>query len=267
MNTQQRLNVQTVGRGRVTMVFAHGFGCDQTMWRRLIPAFADRYRIVLYDLAGCGQSNLAAWNRDTYATLHGHARDVLDVIAGFADAPVIFVGHSVSTMSGMLASIAAPEHFLAQLMLCPSPCYINDGDYSGGFSRRDIDELLDTMDSNYLGWSSRMAPAIMGAPAESGLSQELTQSFCRTDPSIARHFGRVTFMSDHRADVAQAHTPALIVQCRDDLIAPVAVGEFMQRTLPAAKLTVIDNIGHCPHLSAPEATGRAMADFLEQLDV
>ena len=265
MSLQRRLNIQTAGQGPATLVFAHGFGCDQSVWCRLLPAFAERYRIVLYDLAGCGKSDLAAWNPERYATLHGHARDVLEVIDEFAAEPVIFVGHSVSATIGMLAAIAAPQQFRAQIMVCPSPCYINNGDYHGGFSRQDIEELLDTMDSNYLGWSERMAPVIMGAPGEPALGRDLTDSFCRTDPRIARHFGRVTFLSDHRADVARATTPALVLQCSDDLIAPLSVGQFMLRTLPAATLSILDNSGHCPHLSAPALTGEAMADFLERL--
>jgi sigma-B regulation protein RsbQ len=174
----------------------------------------------------------------------------------------VFVGHSVSTMIGLLATIKAPQRFAAQVMVGPSPCYINDGDYIGGFTREDIDELLETMDANYLGWSSSMAPVIMGAPNQPELGKELTDSFCRNDPTIARHFARVTFLSDHRADLPLSTVPALILQCSDDLIAPRTVGDYLQRHLPNSTLHVIDNVGHCPHMSAPTASSRAIDAFL-----
>jgi len=246
------------------MVFAHGFGCDQTMWRFLAPAYEDRFRTISFDLVGSGGSELAAYDRDKYATLHGYADDLLEILDAFAHGPVVFVGHSVSTMIGMLATIKAPEKFAAQVMVGPSPCYINDGDYVGGFSAADIEELLETMDANYLGWSSSMAPAIMGVPNRPELRQELTNSFCRNDPEIAKHFARVTFTSDHRADVPKSTVPALILQCSDDLVAPQPVGEFLHRTLPVSTLYVIDNVGHCPHMSAPTESSRAIDAFLAQ---
>lgn len=264
-HVQRRNNVHCAGDGPATMVFAHGFGCDQTMWRFLLPAFEQRYRTVLFDLVGSGGSDLAAYDRDKYGTLHGYADDVLEIVAEFAHEPVIFVGHSVSTMIGLLATIKAPRAFAAQVMVGPSPCYIDDGDYTGGFSRADIEELLDTMEANYLGWSSSMAPAIMGAPDQPELGEELTNSFCRNDPSIARHFAGVTFLSDHRADLEQSHTPALILQCSDDVIAPRAVGDFMHRALPASTLHIVENVGHCPHMSAPRDSALAIDRFLAQV--
>ena len=200
------------------------------------------------------------------ARSHGYARDVLEIVDEFADGPVVFVRHSVSAMIGLLAAIEAPERFAAQVMVGPSPCYINDGDYVGGFSRADIDNLLETLEGNYLGWSSSMAPAIMGAPEQPELGVELTNSFCGTDPEIAKHFARVTFLSDHRADLARSKTPALILQCSDDLIAPQSVGEYMQRALPLSTLCVIENVGYCPHLSAPSARVDAMEGFLRDLE-
>jgi sigma-B regulation protein RsbQ len=262
MEIQERNNVTVAGNGPVTMVFAHGFGCDQSMWRFLAPHFLDRFRVVTLDLVGSGRSDLAAYDRNKYASLHGHADDMLEIIAQFAQGPVVFVGHSVSAMIGMLAAIKRPELFAAQVMIGPSPGYINEGDYHGGFSRADIDELLDTMDSNYLGWSSNLAPAIMGAPEQPDLGAELTNSFCRTDPDIARHFARVTFMSDHRADVARCATATLVLQCSDDMVAPLSVGDYMVRTLPHGTLHVIDNVGHCPHMSAPTASSLAIDAFL-----
>lgn len=266
MDIQQRNNVNVTGRGTATMVFAHGFGCDQNMWRRLVPSFKDRYKIVLFDLVGCGQSDLTAYDRTKYGSLHGYAADVLEIIDEVADGPVIFVGHSVSAMIGLLAEIQAPRQFAAHIMVGPSPSYINDGDYLGGFTREDIEGLLETLESNYLGWSSTMAPAIMGAPDQPELGAELTNSFCRTDPEIAAHFARVTFLSDHRRDLDRIDSPALLLQCTDDLIAPCSVGEYMHRTMRHSTLRIIENVGHCPHLSAPSASINAIEEFLLQLD-
>jgi sigma-B regulation protein RsbQ len=266
MSVQQRHHVKVGGKGSATMVFAHGFGCDQNMWRMLEPSFAGRYRTVLYDLVGSGQSDLAAYDRQKYGTLHGHAQDLIDVVDEFASGPVVVVGHSVSAVIGMLACIERPSAFSALVMVGPSPCYINDGDYVGGFTREDIEGLLETMESNYLGWSSNMAPAIMGAPGQPELATELTNSFCRTDPDIARHFARVTFLSDHRADCERLRTPSLILQCSDDLIAPISVGEYMHKVMPQSRLEIIENVGHCPHMSAPSASANAMNTFLAQLD-
>jgi sigma-B regulation protein RsbQ len=258
----ERHNVNVIGRGATDLIFAHGYGCDQNMWRLLVPAFEDRYRVILYDLAGSGGSDLNAYDLEKYSTLDGHARDLAEIAAEVARGPAVFVGHSVSAMIGLLASIAAPERFSSHVMLGPSPCYVNDGDYVGGFSRADIDSLLDTLDSNYLGWASAMAPTIMGAPDRPELGQELTNSFCRTDPAIAKHFARVTFLSDNRADLPKFRGRALIVQCSDDVIAPRAVGDYLHRALPGSTLRVIENIGHCPHLSAPGAIVEAMREFL-----
>jgi sigma-B regulation protein RsbQ len=267
MSVQQRNNVKVTGSGPATLVFAHGFGCDQNMWRLLAPAFAKRFRVVLFDLVGAGGSDLSAYDPKKYATLNGYADDVVEVVNEFGQGPVIFVGHSVSAMIGALADLKAPGRIAAHLMIGPSPCYINDGDYVGGFNRADIESLLETLESNYLGWSSTMAPAIMGAPGQPELGVELTNSFCRTDPEIAKQFARATFLSDNRADLPRLQTPVLILQCTDDLIAPVAVGQYLERTLPRATLRLIDNVGHCPHLSEPDASTRAMNEFLGTLDL
>jgi sigma-B regulation protein RsbQ len=259
---QFRNNVRISGNGPATMVFAHGFGCDQTMWRFLAPAYQERFRTITFDLVGSGGSDLTAYRRDKYDTLHGYADDLLEIVDEFADGPVVFVGHSVSTMIGMLATIKAPQKFIAQVMVGPSPCYINDGDYAGGFSREDIDELLETMEANYLGWSSNLAPAIMGVPDRPELREELTNSFCRNDPEIAKHFARVTFLSDYRSEVARSTVPALILQCSDDLVAPRTVGEYMHRHMPASTLHIVENVGHCPHMSAPTESSLAIDAFL-----
>ena len=264
MNLQQRNNVTAAGSGSATLFFAHGFGCDQNMWRLMEPAYRERYKTVLFDLVGSGGSDLKAFDTNKYETLHGYADDVAEIMRAYGEGPCVFVGHSVSAMIGVLADLSHPGLFAAHAMVGPSPSYINDGDYVGGFERSDIESLLHTLESNYLGWSSSMAPAIMGAPEQPELGVELTNSFCRTDPEIAKHFARVTFLSDHRAALAKLQTPVLILQCDDDLIAPVAVGEFMHKELPNSVLKIIENVGHCPHLSRPGASTDAIDTFLAQ---
>jgi sigma-B regulation protein RsbQ len=267
MSVRLRNNVTVSGTGPVTLVFAHGFGCDQVVWRFMTPAFADRYRVVTFDLTGSGGSDLKAHDHQRHGTLHGYADDLLEIIDEIGG-PVVYVGHSVSAMIGLLAGIKAPERFLAQVMIAPSPCFINDSDgggYRGGFSRGDIEELLETMDANYLGWSSTMAPVIMGAPNLPQLGIELTNSFCRNDPDIARHFGRVTFVADHRADLEHATVPTLIVQCSDDLIAPLEVGDYLRGKLAGSRLELVKNVGHCPHMSAPQECARLIQAFLDEL--
>jgi sigma-B regulation protein RsbQ len=265
MDIARRNNVNVAGSGPATLFFAHGFGCDQNMWRFIQPAYAKRYRTVLFDLVGSGKSDLSAYDPARYDSLHGYADDVVEIVEQYSDGPAIFVGHSVSAMIGMLANIRRPDLFAAQVMVGPSPCYINDGDYFGGFERKDIEGLLETLESNYLGWSSNMAPAIMGAPDQPELAQELTNSFCRTDPEIAKQFARVTFLSDNRADLPKLKAPTLVLQCSDDIIAPLAVGDYLKRTLPDCTLVVIKNQGHCPHMSAPGASSDAIDTFLAHL--
>jgi sigma-B regulation protein RsbQ len=229
------------------------------------PEYRKRYRTVLFDLVGSGGSDLTAFDFDKYSTLNGYATDVAEIVETFGQGPAIFVGHSVSAMIGVLADLAHPGLIAGHAMVGPSPCYINDGEYIGGFERADIDSLLETLESNYLGWSSTMAPAIMGAPEQPELGVELTNSFCRTDPEIAKHFARVTFLSDHRSAIAKLQTPSLILQCDDDLIAPIEVGEYMHRVMPRSVLKIIENVGHCPHLSRPSASTQAMDAFLSEL--
>ena len=265
MSLQERNNVPCYGDGRYTMMLVHGYGCDQSMWRKLLPAFSGRYKIILYDLVGSGGSDLSAYDREKYGTLHGYAADMLEIIDEFAVGPAIFVGHSVSAMIGMLATIKAPDKFAAQIMVGPSPCFINDDDYVGGYNPEDIDGLLKMMDDNYIEWTKVMAPAIMGAPAQPALTKELLLRFQANDREIARHFARVAFTADHRADVPKSTVPALILQCSDDLIAPREVGEYLHRHLANSELAVITNIGHCPHMSAPSASSDVIAHYLDRL--
>ncbi len=237
------------------------------MWRKLAPVYSARYRCVTFDLVGSGASDLTAYSAQKYETLHGYAGDLLEVIDEFGQGPVIFVGHSVSAMIGVLASIRRPGAIDGHIMVGPSPCYINDADYEGGFTREDIESLLDTLESNYLGWASSMAPAIMGAPDQPELAEELTHSFCRTDPDIAKQFARVTFMADNRADLPKVEAPVLIIQSNEDLIAPLAVGEYMHRVLPRSMLRILRNVGHCPHLSVPSESTDAIDEFLASVNL
>lgn len=262
MDLRHRNNVRVIGSGTSTLVFSHGFGCNQAMWNYLAPQFFEGFRVVMYDLVGAGLSDLNAFDKAKYSALEGYARDLNEIIQVFAEGPVILVSHSVSAMIATLADRQAPGRIAAHVMIGPSPRYIDADGYVGGFKRADIDDLLDTLDSNYLGWSSAMAPVIMGAPGQPALSEELADSFCRTEPEIAKQFARVTFTSDNRQDVAGLATPVLILQSSDDLIAPVVVGEYLHRVLPNSTYCLIDNVGHCPHMSAPQACAASMETFL-----
>jgi sigma-B regulation protein RsbQ len=244
------------------MLFAHGFGCDQNMWRHVVPRFEATHRCVLFDYVGAGGSDVTAYDPVRYATLDGYAQDVLDVCEALDLRETVLVGHSVSSMIGALATRRVPQRFSALVMVGPSPRYIDEDGYVGGFSDADITELLQSLDSNYLGWSSAMAPVIMGNPDHPELGDELAASFCRTDPDIARRFAHVTFLSDHRADLAAVPVPTLVLQCREDVIAPVSVGEYVAAEVPDAELVVLDATGHCPNLSAPGPTADAIEDFL-----
>ena len=245
------------------MLFAHGFGCDQNMWRLLAPRFVADYRVVLFDHIGAGGSDLSAYDERRHSSLGGYAEDVVAICRGLELRDVIFVGHSVSAMIGVLAAASCPELFDKLVLVGPSPRYINEEGYVGGFGADDIEDLLASLDSNYLGWSAAMAPAIMGRPDRPELGEELTASFCRTDPELARRFARVTFLSDNRADLRRVQVPTLVLQCSQDVIAPVSVGEFVRDEMPSATLVLLDATGHCPNLSAPEETADAIEQFLD----
>jgi sigma-B regulation protein RsbQ len=258
-----RNNVQVHGSADgPPIVFSHGFGCDQNMWRFVWPSFAQDHRVVLFDHVGHGRSDLTAFDPARYATLDGYAQDVLDLCGALDLHDAVFVGHSVSAIVGALAATAEPERFSRLVMIGPSPCYIDDDGYTGGFSRADIDGLLDSLESNYLGWSAAMAPAIMGNEDRPELGEELTQLFCATDPEIAKHFARVTFLSDNRADLPRVPVPTLVLQCSSDVIAPDGVGDYVHRHLPDSRLVRLKATGHCPNLSAPEETTAAIRAFL-----
>jgi sigma-B regulation protein RsbQ len=244
------------------MMFAHGFGCDQNMWRFVAPAFEDRFKTVLFDHVGAGRSDLAAYDPVRYASLAGYADDVVGILRELGLRDVVFVGHSVSAMIGVLAAIEAPDLFESLVLVGPSPRYIDDGSYAGGFTAQQIEELLAFLSDNYLGWSSAMAPTIMGNSQRPELAEELTNSFCRTDPEIAKAFARVTFTSDNRMDLPRVRTRTLVLQCSDDVIAPTQVGRYVHEHIPGSELVVMRATGHCPNLSAPDETIAAIERFV-----
>ena len=261
-NVIQRNNVKISGKGSKPMLFAHGFGCDQNMWRFITPAFENDYKLVLFDYVGSGRSDLSAYNGERYSNLNGYAQDVLEICEALKLRDVIFVGHSVSSMIGIIAAIKQPELFSDLILVGPSPCYINDNGYTGGFERKDIEELLDTMDRNYIGWANFLAPAIMKNSDRPELAEELTESFCSTDPKIAREFAMATFLSDNRRDLKKLKKPTLVMQCSDDIIAPYQVGDYMHAELPDSRLKVLKATGHCPHMSHPDETIQVIKDYL-----
>lgn len=259
----RRNNVSVSGRADgQPMVFAHGFGCDQSMWRLVAPAFEATHKVVLYDIVGFGSSDTSAFDPSRYRDLGGYAREIIDVIEALDLRDVIFVGHSASAMSGVLAAAEHPDRFAHLVLVGPSPRYTDDDGYTGGFSEEDIAGLLEMLERNYTTWAAQMAPVIVGNPDRPELGQELTELFCRADPDIAKHFARVVFMADNRRDLGRVHTPALVIQCRQDVIAPLEVGEYVVRELPNARLALLEATGHCPNLSAPAETVRAIRSHL-----
>ena len=258
-----RNNVKVFGKGTQPMMFAHGFGCDQNMWRLVTPAFEKNYRIILFDYVGSGKSDLQAYSAERYGDLNGYARDVLDICAELELTRVVFVGHSVSGVVGMLASIREPERFDRLILVGPSPCYINDPPaYVGGFERADIEGLFDVMEKNYIGWANFLAPVVMKNQERPELTRELEESFCSTDPRIARRFAEATFFSDNRSDVPRVTIPSLIMQCSEDAIAPLGVGDYLHRHLPQSTLRVMKATGHCPHMSHPDETIQIIKEYL-----
>ena len=257
-----RNDVHVHGSGDRAMMFAHGFGCDQNMWRFVEPAFESEFKTVLFDHVGAGGSDLTAYDKTKYSTLEGYADDVIEIGREIGLKDAVFVGHSVSSMIGALAAQKAPGMFGKLVMIGPSARYVDDHYYVGGFSEKQIDELLQFLESNHMGWSAQMAPAIMGNPDRPELGEELTNSFCRTDPEIAKAFARVTFKSDNRRDLAKIDVPTLILQCSEDIIASKAVGEFVHRNIPSSKIIFLEATGHCPNLSAPDEVIAAMRTFV-----
>ena len=262
MSVIERNNVRVQGSGDRAMVFAHGFGCDQNMWRFVEPQFRDQFQTVLFDHVGAGGSELSSYDPAKYSTLHGYADDVVEIGRSLDLRGAVFVGHSVSAMIGALASIAAPDMFSELVMVGPSPRYIDDVGYKGGFTMDQIEGLLESLADNHMGWSAAMAPAIMGNPDRPELGEELTNSFCRTDPEIAKQFARATFMTDNRSDLPKIAARTLVLQCSDDIIASEAVGEYVNREVPNSSIVYLKASGHCPNLSAPAEVVSAMRGFV-----
>jgi sigma-B regulation protein RsbQ len=255
-------NIRIVDEGNgPTILLVHGFGCDQNLWRPVADRLKSEFRLVLLDLVGSGSSDPQAWDAAKYSSLSGYADDILDVVEQLDLRDVVFVGHSVAAMIGVLATLTDASRFAKLVMLTPSPCYIDDGDYRGGFSRADIDELLESLAQNFLGWSRAMAPVIMGTPDRPDLQDTLADTFCRTDPDCARVFARATFLSDNRADLPLVPLPTLVIDCSRDAIAPREVGAYVQAHIHGSRLVTLEATGHCPHVSAPDATASAIADF------
>ncbi|MFB9862695.1 alpha/beta fold hydrolase [Rufibacter immobilis] len=262
MEALKRNNVTVKGNGSKTLLFAHGYGCDQNMWRFITPAFEDEYKIVLFDHVGFGAADTSSYSLERYATLQSYAVDILEICEELNLKDVVLVGHSVSAMIGVMAAILEPDTFSKLILIGPSPRYINDEDYTGGFTQEGIEGLLASLDSDYLNWSTTMAPVIMGNPDQPQLGQELAQSFCRSNEMVAKDFARITFLSDNREDLRNLKTPTLIMQCSEDVIAPLSVGEYMHQNIPNSKLVVLKATGHCPNLSAPQETIAVMKEFL-----
>lgn len=259
-----RNKVRVIGEGEQTLVLAHGFGCDQSMWQFITPAFEKQYRLVLFDYVGSGSSDLSAYSAEKYRNFGGYVQDVLDVMESLRLTDVIFIGHSVSSMIGMLAAIERPEYFQKMIMIGPSPCYLNDGEgYVGGFERSDITELLEMMEMNFAGWASFMAPLAMKNPELPGLTKDLERTFISGDPVIAREFAEVTFLSDHRAELSKSTVPTLIMQCSDDSIVPLEAGEYLHRHLSNSTFRVLEAKGHYPHISHPEETIALIKEYLQ----
>lgn len=261
-NIVVRNNVTILGHGDQPLIFAHGFGCDQNMWRFITPAFMDKYKIILFDYVGSGNSDINAYSSEKYQSLQGYVQDLLDIIETLSLQNSIFVGHSISAMIGLLASIQHPDYFKKLIMIGPSPCYLNDEDYQGGFERSDIAELLDMMEMNFTGWASYMAPIAMSNPDQPALTQELKQTFIAADPIIAKEFAEVTFLSDHRSELPKVSVPSLIIQCSEDSIVPISVGDYLHQHLKNSTLQLMEAKGHYPHISHPNETIQCIADFL-----
>ncbi|RYF16446.1 MAG: alpha/beta hydrolase [Flavobacteriales bacterium] len=263
MDILKRNNVKSFGKGDHTMVFAHGYGCDQNVWQDIVDSFSADYRVITFDYVGAGLSDLDSYDSERYSKLDGYAQDIIEIYEALGLKDTILVAHSVSSMIGVLAAVKRPDFFKNIIFLGPSPRYLNDGTYTGGFEREDLEGLFEMMDNNYLGWSKALAPSIMANSERPELGERLSNSFCATDPAIAKQFARVTFLSDNRADLPKLSVPSLTLQCSNDIIAPLAVGAYINEHAPKNTLVVMEATGHCPHMSAPEETIKIIKDYLK----
>lgn len=263
INVLERNNVKVIGNGETTLMLAHGFGCDQNMWRFMLASLASNYKVVLFDYVGCGQSDISAFDKKRYQTLDGYAQDVIEICEELKLQHIVFIGHSVSSIIGMLAALQSPKIFSKMVMVCPSPCFLNfPPDYFGGFEKDDLEELINLMDKNYIGWANYLAPLVMGQNNSSELIKELEASFCSTDPNYAKPFAKATFFSDDREALTKLHLPTMILQSSDDNLASVEVGKYMHKKIPNSVLKVVDSQGHCLHMTAPDIVLQAIKQFL-----
>ncbi len=261
----RRFNVQVRGEGSQTLVFAHGFGCDQRMWRFVAPQFEATHRVVLFDLVGSGRSDPAAYDDTRHGSLQGYADDVIDMLDALGEERVDFVGHSASSVIGMLACIARPERFRRLMMVAPSPRFLNDPPaYHGGFERADLEGLFDLMEANHFGFANFLAPLAMGAQSPPEATAELEAGLCALDPRTARRFARLVFLVDCREQLPRVAVPSMILQCLHDSIAPREVGQFMHRAMPRSTLVELDAAGHLPHVTHPEHTTRILRQYLDE---
>jgi sigma-B regulation protein RsbQ len=263
INVLERNNVKVTGNGETTLMLAHGFGCDQNMWRFMLPTLESNYKVVLFDYVGCGQSDTSAFDKKRYKSLDGYAQDVIEICEELKLQNIVFIGHSVSSIIGMLAALESPTIFSKIVMICPSPCFLNFApDYFGGFERDDLEELINLMDKNYIGWANYLAPLVMGQSNKTELIKELEESFCSTDPNYAKPFAMATFFADDRAALCKLHLPTMILQCKDDNLASVEIGKYMHKEIPNSVIEVIDSHGHCLHMTDPDTVLKIIEKFL-----
>jgi sigma-B regulation protein RsbQ len=262
-NIIKRNNVKVIGNGEKTLMFAHGFGCDQNMWERLTPYFKDDYRLVLFDYVGSGQSELSAFDRQRYSSINGYAQDIIDVCEALYINEAVFIGHSVSCSAGIVAANLHPEYFSQLVLIGPSPCFLNlPPDYLGGFDKQDLEELLELMDQNFVGWANYLAPVVAGLSGEGQIAGELSASFCSTDPLVAKTFARTTFFADNRKDFEQNNIPCLLLQHEKDTLAPLNVGEYLNSNTAKSTYRVLDVVGHCAHMSHAELVSETIKKYL-----
>ncbi|MFN4092848.1 MAG: alpha/beta fold hydrolase [Brevundimonas sp.] len=263
MNVLTRNNVRIAGTSPHHLIFAHGFGCDQSMWRRVVAGLSDRHTVVLFDHVGSGDSDWSAYDATRHGSLTGYAADLVEICENLPPGNVTFVGHSVGATIGILAANQRPDLIQSLVLICPSPRFSNTDDYVGGFAPSDITELLDLMDKNHLDWSALMAPTVIGAQ-DIPEQDEWRNSVCRIDPAIAKQFARVTFEADNRTDFAANTTPALVIDCSEDSLAPPSVGDFLARVMPASRRVTLQASGHCPHLTRASDVVAAIEAFADE---
>lgn len=258
----KRNNVNISGQGQKVLVFAHGFGCDQYVWDEIAPFFETKYRVVLFDYVGSGRSDKAAYSEERYSTLHGYKQDLLDLCDALQLENIVFIGHSVSSMIGALAAIERPDLMKNLIMIGPSPHYLNEPGYEGGFDKADIEGMLEMMEVDFNKWAEFLAPLVMQNQERPRLIEDFERVLCSNDPVIARRFAKATFLADVRGELEKVKVPTLILQTREDAIAPQAVGEYVHGEIPDSEFKLMDATGHNPHMSHAEETIEKICEYL-----